>query len=50
MSYVEGFVAAVPTANRDAFRRHAEGMAKVFKEHGALSVVDCWGDDVPMER
>ena len=47
MSYVEGFVAAVPTANRDAFRRHAEGMAKVFKEHGALSVVDCWGDDVP---
>ena len=47
MSYVEGFAAAVPTANREAFREHAEAMAKVFKELGALSVVDCWGDDVP---
>lgn len=47
MNYVDGFVAAVPTANRDAFRKHAEVSAAVFKEHGALSVVDCWGDDVP---
>lgn len=47
MSYVDGFVAAVPTANRDAFRRHAEVAAAVFKELGALKVVDCWGDDVP---
>ena len=47
MSYVDGFVAAVPTANREAYRRHAELTAKMFKEHGALSVVECWGDDVP---
>ena len=47
MRYVEGFVAAVPTANRDAFRKHAEAMGKIFKEHGALNVVDSWGDDVP---
>lgn len=47
MSYVDGFVAAVPTANREAFRRHAELAAPVFREHGALSVVECWGDDVP---
>ena len=47
MSYVDGFVAAVPTANRDAYRQHAERAAKVFKESGALSVVECWGDDVP---
>ena len=47
MRYVEGFAAAVPTANREAFRTHAAAMAKVFKEHGALNVVDCWGDDVP---
>ena len=39
MTYVDGFVAAVPTANRDA--------AIVFKDHGALQVVECWGDDVP---
>ena len=47
MSYVDGFVAAVPTANREAYRLHAELAAKMFKEHGALSVVECWGDDVP---
>ena len=47
MSYVEAFVAAVPDANREAFRAHSESMARVFKEFGALSVVDCWGDDVP---
>jgi uncharacterized protein YbaA (DUF1428 family) len=45
--YVDGFVAAVPTANRDAYRRHAEAAAVVFKEHGALRLVECWGDDVP---
>ena len=47
MSYVDGFVAAVPTANREAYRRHAERVAKMFKEHGALRIVECWGDDVP---
>lgn len=47
MTYVDGFVAAVPTANREAFRTHAETAAVVFKELGALKVVDCWGDDVP---
>lgn len=47
MSYVDGCVIAVPTAHRDQFKHHAETAAAVFKEHGALSVVDCWGDDVP---
>jgi len=47
MNYVDGFVAAVPTANRDKFLQHAKSMAAVFKECGALQVVDCWGDDVP---
>lgn len=47
MSYVDGFVAAVPTANREKFREHAERAADVFKDCGALSVVECWGDDVP---
>ena len=47
MTYVDGFVAAVPTANREAYRRHAESASVVFKEHGALTVVECWGDDVP---
>ena len=44
MTYVDGFVAAVPTANREAYKRHAEAAAVVY---GALKVVECWGDDVP---
>ena len=47
MNYVDGFVAAVPTANRDKFLRHAQEAAVLFKEHGALQVVECWGNDVP---
>jgi uncharacterized protein YbaA (DUF1428 family) len=47
MTYVDGFVAAVPTARRTAYLEHARTAAAVFKGHGALSVVECWGDDVP---
>ena len=47
MSYVDGFVAAVPTANRDAYRKHAETALALFREHGATRCVECWGDDVP---
>lgn len=47
MSYVDGIVAAVPTANRQAFIQHSAEAAAIFKEHGAVKVVDCWGDDVP---
>ena len=47
MSYIDGFVLPVPTANRDAYKTHAEQAALVFKEHGALKVIECWGDDVP---
>ncbi|HMS27913.1 MAG TPA: DUF1428 domain-containing protein [Burkholderiaceae bacterium] len=47
MNYVDGYVIAVPTASREAYRKMAEAMAVVFKKHGALSVVENWGDDVP---
>ena len=47
MAYVDGFVMAVPKANRDVYRKHAEEAAILFKEHGALQLVECWGDDVP---
>ena len=46
MTYIEGFVLAVPTANKDAFRRHAAELAPVFQEHGVTRVVEAWGDDV----
>ena len=47
MTYVDGYVVPVPTANRDAYLKLARDAAAVFKEHGALKVVECWGDDVP---
>ncbi|WP_027469676.1 DUF1428 domain-containing protein [Deefgea rivuli] len=45
--YIDGFVVAVPTANRAAYRDYSAATAPIFKEHGALSIVECWGDDVP---
>jgi uncharacterized protein YbaA (DUF1428 family) len=47
MQYIDGFVAAVPTANRAEYLRHAKEAAEVFKQNGATRVVECWGDDVP---
>lgn len=47
MTYLEGFVAAVPTANKDAYRKHAEDAAPLFREFGAARMVETWGDDVP---
>jgi len=47
MPYVDGYVIAVPTANKDKYRALAEKVAPAFKKHGALRVVECWGDDVP---
>lgn len=47
MTYVEGFVVAVPTANKEAYRKHAADAAPLFREFGASRMVECWGDDVP---
>jgi uncharacterized protein YbaA (DUF1428 family) len=47
MAYIDGFVAAVPTANREQYKAHVVYSAVVFKEYGATRVVECWGDDVP---
>ena len=47
MNYVDGYVAAVPTANREAYREFAEKIALIFKQHGALKITECWGEDVP---
>lgn len=47
MTYVDGFVAAVPTANKEKYRKHAAEAAVFFKRHGAIQLIECWGDDVP---
>ena len=47
MSYIDGFVIAVPTANRQKFIDHASHFDPLFIELGALRVIEAWGDDVP---
>src|SRR5262249_25125257 len=32
MTYIDGIVAAVPTANREKFKKHADEAAAIFKE------------------
>ena len=47
MHYVDGFVAAVKNKDKAAYIEYANKAAIVFKDHGALKLVECWGDDVP---
>lgn len=47
MTYIDGFVIAVPAGNRDKFINHARTADPVFVELGATRVLECWEDDVP---
>ena len=47
MSYVDGFVIAVPSGNRERYVAAARKFHEMFKNCGAIRQVECWGDDVP---
>lgn len=47
MSYVDGFVLAVPKKNIASYKEMARTAGEVWKDHGALAYVECMGDDVP---
>jgi uncharacterized protein YbaA (DUF1428 family)/uncharacterized glyoxalase superfamily protein PhnB len=47
MSYIDGFVIAVPTANKQKFINHGKLGDGVFMDLGATRILECWGDDVP---
>ncbi len=47
MSYIDGFIMAVPTANRQKFIDHSTLVNSIFTEFGATSVTECWADEVP---
>ncbi len=47
MTYFTGMIAAVPTANKDAYIRHAGLSWPLFKKHGAARMVETWGVDTP---
>ena len=46
MSYIDGFVIAVPTADKQKFIDHAAMADPVFIEMGATHIVEAWQDDV----
>ena len=47
MTYIEGFITAVPIANKDAYLDHATGFAPLIREFGATRMVESWSDDIP---
>jgi uncharacterized protein YbaA (DUF1428 family) len=47
MTYVDGFMAAVLADRKAEFIAFGQKNADLFREYGALRVVDCWSDDVP---
>lgn len=49
MSYVDGFVLAVPKKNLSDYRRLAKQAGKIWREHGALEYVECVGDDLDVK-
>ncbi|MFC3693907.1 DUF1428 domain-containing protein [Chenggangzhangella methanolivorans] len=46
MAYVQGFVIPAAAGRKDDYREMAEQAAEMFKEYGALRIVECWGVDV----
>lgn len=47
MSYIDGFIIAVPTVNKQKFIDHAKSSDSIFIESGAIRVLESWADDVP---
>lgn len=45
--YINGFVIAVPEANKDAYRELGEAWWEIAKDYGALEQVEAWEADVP---
>jgi uncharacterized protein YbaA (DUF1428 family) len=47
MTYIEGFVTAVPVANKDRYIAHAREAAAMVRAFGVTRFVETWADDVP---
>lgn len=47
MSFIDGFLAAVPVTARDAYLAQARAGWAYFARHGATRMTECWGEDVP---
>ena len=47
MSYVTVFAAAVPNNHKEDYLAHVRETAEIFKKHGAVQYLECWGSEVP---
>ncbi|WP_417478329.1 DUF1428 domain-containing protein [Maricaulis sp.] len=47
MPFLDITVMPVPTASKAAYLEHSRQSTPLFKEQGAISVTEAWGDDVP---
>jgi uncharacterized protein YbaA (DUF1428 family) len=50
MSYVDGFIVAVPKKNIDAYRQLAKKAGKIWREHGALEYREWVAEDVKVGK
>lgn len=50
MSYIDGFVIPVPTAGKEAFIEQSREFDTLLRQFGALRILECWGDDVPVGK
>jgi uncharacterized protein YbaA (DUF1428 family) len=46
MTYVDGFILAVPNKNLAAYKKLAEKAGKIWTEHGALEYRECVAEDL----
>ncbi|MDV6331625.1 DUF1428 domain-containing protein [Asticcacaulis sp. 201] len=46
-TYIDGFVIPVHKDKKDAYLKMAKMAAEIWKDHGALEIIETWGDDVP---
>ena len=49
MAYVDGFVLPIPKRNIQTYRRIAARAAKIWREHGALEVRECVGENLKIK-
>lgn len=50
MKYVDGFVLPIAAESIDSYREVALKAAAIWREHGALEVMECAGDDLEIDE
>jgi uncharacterized protein YbaA (DUF1428 family) len=50
MTHVDGFLIPVKTADKQAYLDAASAVAPMFKDLGALRVVECWPVDIAHDK